>query len=303
MKLSDYIQASSLMIDPHPVQTLSIPPYYKDPDGHNKAVWDLELDSSLAYARALHWKTTGNEQARDLAKKYILAWLSLVRIDNDEAKLVFAYKGHRFIHAALWLSWEPDERMAIINWLANVVDPVAGDLITHWNNWGAWGYALRSFVLKFSCAEGLQSLSCEADRHLSRASWNVPLFGGKNHLWMENMRTTYGLKYGWFALEAYLLTAVNTGDKALLDQVAKCLEAYEPYVDKPDTYKWKDLKWLVPIFVFPSGQEFLTGSPSSWPGQVYYVAGKLTGRPYWMAYADIDIHDGFNAFRWPNKMC
>ena len=300
MKLKEYVNAASLILTPHPPGALNVPAYYKDPDGHNKAVWDLEVDSSLAYARALAWKTYGDSLAHDLAKQYVMAWANtLTTLGNDEAKLVFAYKGQRFICAALWCSWTPEERLLLCSWIEAVVRPVALELTKRWNNWGAWGYALLALCDKVQCGRVDDATIQGALKHIRRATWNVPIFGAKRHLWMENMRTTYALKYGWFALEGYLLAAVVSSSLILTQEVVACLNAYWPYTINPSDYCWRKLRWLVPGFVFPSGTEFLQPSAASWPAQLYRIAGSMMGEPFWMMYGQTDVHDGFNAFRWP----
>lgn len=298
--LEEYALTRYFMDTPLPVAVLDVPPYYQNPDQHMMSVLGLENDSSITYARALHWRLSGHEESHALAKKFILAWVGTFReAANQEAKLVLAYKGQRFLFAAMWCSWTPKERIVLSNWVNGVFRPVCESLTLHWNNWGAWGYAGLALCERVTGVAVSPETASRCLAHIRRATRWFPIFGGSGHLWMENMRTTYGLKYAWFALEGYLVAAALAGDVPLWSAVDNLLATYWPYVQDPEAYRWRSLKWMVPGFVFPSGEEFLTPSPESWPVQVYRVAGAMCGEDSWATYGDADSHDGFNAFRWP----
>ena len=177
-------------LTPGPVETLYVPQYYRDPEGHWKAKVTLDRDAHVALAASIAHEMTGLTKYWVLVQRILDSWArTLTEVKGSEAKLVLVYEGQRFLDAYLRFKMSATFHHPIFEqWIREVYNPCAVWLAKYPDNKGAWGWLGQVLARKCVGAD-LRETARLLERHLTH---DKDAYG---MIWREAKRKTDWLWY------------------------------------------------------------------------------------------------------------
>ncbi|MEQ9437661.1 MAG: polysaccharide lyase family 8 super-sandwich domain-containing protein [Cyclobacteriaceae bacterium] len=251
---------SALQHPHHALADFSVPGYYVKPKVHRKNSKSLQSDSFDAYASALAYQLTGEQQYADKARDFLMAWANInTQYSEFDGSLVMAYSGTGMIMAAELLltyeGWKASDKDQFFSWVTNVYRKATDEIRHRKNNWADWGRLgsiLSAHLLDDTAqvAENIRLMRSDLFHKIAEDG-HMPeeVRREKNGIWYTYFSLAPITAACWVALQTKGtdLFTLQEGDKS----IKSALDYLLYYQQHPDEWKW---------FENPN-----TGSPNTWP--------------------------------------
>jgi hypothetical protein len=225
--------------------TISIAPYYENPQAHRDDSLGIARDARAAYTLALAYQLNGDVRFADKAVELLNAWSICTTLGNTEAELVVAYAGNGLILAAdlmySYRGWRKDDRSRFIDGFVGRAFADATTIKERRNNWGDWG--TFGALAMYHLLEDERAFQIEVERLKRRIVDSIEEDG---RMPLEIERDDRGLWYTYFALSpmtaACSVVLNHSGEDLFAFRDARIKKACDHLltwlVDPGDQLKW-----------------------------------------------------------------
>ena len=270
---------SALLKNTNALPDFNVPGFYKNAELHRANSKVLQNDAFNAYACALAYALSGEKKFADKSLDFLMAWATTnTGYSNDDGSLVMAYSGTAFINAAELLyhykGWPEKDREKFLSWARNVYRKAANEIRTkknNWDDWGRLGSILTAHLLddKAGIAENIRLIKSDL----------VHKIEADGHMPEEVRRQGNGIWYTYFSLApitaAYWVALQTDGTNLFAYQeegrsIKEALDYLYYHNQHPGEWKW---------FQNPR-----TGSPDSWPGNLFEAMHGIYGDEKYAAF-------------------
>lgn len=275
----------SLAQAPQAVADFNVPGFYKDAEGHRKAMGRLSADAWAAYSCALAYHLApGHDRTAfaDKAIEVLAAWATTNKqTSNADGDLAMADAGTGLVFAAELMTgydgWQAAQRSMFRQWLKAVYLPACARIAGRSNNWGDWG------ILGCSASHYYldDPVALDADIAQMRAKIDSAI-APDGSLPLETSRGGNGIWYTYFALApltAACQIAAHARQVDLFHYTGKngvgleqALDYLLTYCREPDTwphYRKADLN---------------RPTPGQWPGNLFEAMSGIYGKDAYAAW-------------------
>lgn len=191
---------SALGRSPQALEDFDVPGFYIDAAMHRRNSRVLQSDAFDAYACALAYRLSEQQEYADKAKTFLLAWANTnKKYSNFDGSLVMAYSGTALVNAANLLmddaSWTDDEKALVKNWVGQVYRKACHEIRNRSNNWADWGRL--GALLSASLLQDKEDI--KENMRLIKSDWHHKI-AEDGHMPEEVRREANGIWYTYFSL-------------------------------------------------------------------------------------------------------
>ncbi len=271
LQLIAYADTALLHTD-HALADFNVPGYYVDAQMHRTHSRGLQSDAFDAYACALAYQLSGQEQYARKSLDFLMAWAQInTKYSNHDGSLVMAYSGTALINAAELLfpyeKWKESDKKQFLSWVRKVYREATHEIRNKKNNWADWG-RLGSILT----AHLLDDTTEVTENIRLMKSDLFHKIAADGHMPEEVRREANGIWYTYFSLApitaaCWVALQAEGTDLFTYQPEGRSIKSALDYLfyhnQHPEQWKW---------FENPR-----TGSPDAWPGVLFEAMQDIYG--------------------------